>query len=478
MRILFTLLLGLSLLACYAEKEMKGDGKIIVKGEVFDTLLLNLYEYQPFGQKKFAIYKLDAPFQNENILKVPDSICNRRLFLSFNNMFTFIEIKPGQELIIDADDSKMSFSGDNAKVNQYLYDWVNEYIMGFPNAYTYRLYLRNFFCEKKKFVPTAAMLEEGINEMEGLNKRALQHLNDYGIKDKAFIKKQKLFIKYLDSRILLENFFYLKNLKEPLSPAHKKYFQDIEFSDMDFLEHPDAREMLNKYFAMLEHLGELNSFIPYSLLAKAEKLKLAELQELYVLEQLERLVRGQKSFMLDAIFENVSPLVKSESGKATLEKLKKDAAPLKAKEMIGKDAFEFNMEDDRGKLVKMSDFKGKYVFIDIWATWCGPCNVNIPFVNMLEHELKDENIAFVSISIDKPSNKQKWLDFLKKHHIEGTALIAEAAFKSELCKYYKVNSIPRFILVDPQGKIISANCRQPMDADFRAYLIDFIKRNK
>lgn len=161
-----------------------------------------------------------------------------------------------------------------------------------------------------------------------------------------------------------------------------------------------------------------------------------------------------------------------------MEKLKKDAAPLKAKEMIGKDAFEFNMEDDRGKLVKMSDFKGKYVFIDIWATWCGPCNVNIPFVNMLEHELKDENIAFVSISIDKPSNKQKWLDFLKKHHIEGTALIAEAAFKSELCKYYKVNSIPRFILVDPQGKIISANCRQPMDADFRAYLIDFIKRNK
>lgn len=475
MRILLTLLVCVGFWACSTKQETPQDAKIIIKGEITDTILLNLYEYRPLGKKNFTKYVLDATEKSENVLEIPDSICKRRLYLSFNETFTFVELEYGQELTIHVDGTQMTFSGDKSKVNQYLYDWNNDYILNFSNAYSYRLAMKNFFSKKKIAAPTAEVLEESVQKTNGLSDKALKDLEKYGVKNKDFVKRQKVFIKYLEECILLGNYAQLKSKKQPLGASLKKQLEEIRFSDVDLLEHPDARMMLSIYFNMQEDLGKTEALIPRLLASRVEKLEQEELREAYLFEELERLVKGERTFMLDAIFENVAPLVKSELGKQQLDSLRALSIPLMAREKRGEDAFEFAIEDAKGKTVRMSDFKGQYVFIDIWATWCGPCKINIPYVNMLEEELKDENIAFVSISVDKPADKQKWLDFIKGTHLGGTSLMAENAFKSELCKFYGVNSIPRFILVDPDGKIVSANCRQPMDSNFRAYLIDFIK---
>lgn len=475
MKFLVSFVISLMFFSCLTEEDK--STQVIIKGKVFDTIMINLYEKPPLGEKRFVQYGLDASSKQETVFEIPDSLCNKRLYLSCNRMFSLIELDRGQKLTIHVDSSTMHFRGDKSKKNQYLYDWIQDYVIKFPNAYAYRLYKRNFLSRYQPFDPKEEDFDKTLNELQGLNERAWAQLEEYGVKDKEFIATQKVWIKYFETRILLENYAFMRSFKKPMSERFVKRLSEIELNDIDLMQHPDAKEVLSRFFLMQEELLGMKRVIPHQLAGRVKELKHIELQEMYLLEELEGLIRAQKGFLLDAIIENVTPFIKSAEGQEKFEKIKLKSQILVGKQMRGQDAFNFALKDAKGKVVKMSDFKGKYVFIDIWATWCGPCKANIPYVNMLEEELKGENIAFVSISIDKPQDKQKWMDFLKETHIGGTSLIAEAAFKSEICKFYKVNAIPRFILVDPAGKLVSAHCRQPMDAAFRAYLIDFIKKS-
>lgn len=114
-----------------------------------------------------------------------------------------------------------------------------------------------------------------------------------------------------------------------------------------------------------------------------------------------------------------------------------------------------------GKKVNISELKGKSVYVDVWATWCGPCIREIPSLKKLEKDLHDTNVEFVSISIDQEKDKQKWLDFIKKEALGGTQLMAEGDWKSTVTQEYNIQGIPRFLLIDAEGKIVSANAPRP-----------------
>lgn len=125
----------------------------------------------------------------------------------------------------------------------------------------------------------------------------------------------------------------------------------------------------------------------------------------------------------------------------------------------GKQSPSFNFMDDKGNRVKLEDLRGSYVYIDCWATWCGPCKAQIPHLKKLEEKYHNSNIKFVSISSDKDS--KKWKDFVKKNSLTGIQLIAGRG--SKFFKDYKINGIPRFILIDKEGKIIDANAPRPSE---------------
>jgi len=141
----------------------------------------------------------------------------------------------------------------------------------------------------------------------------------------------------------------------------------------------------------------------------------------------------------------------------------------------GGQGFDFTYKDINGKDVSFSDFRGKYVYIDAWATWCSPCKQQIPYLQQLEKELHDKNIVFVSISMDKPKSKEKWEKFVKEKELPGVQLISENAFDTRIAKDYKINSIPRFFLFDPEGKIIDANAKSPMEPALRKQLLQLLK---
>lgn len=472
-RFILTILCGV----IAASSAMAQDAKLIIRGQIADTLLVNVYAAPVVGQKAFMKYITDAPERTENIIEIPDSLCGKRLYFSYNKHFTFLELKAGQELQINVDGAKLSFSGDANRVNEYLYEWSSQFIDSFDNMLAYRMRVRNFFTNKTVVFPTGVENESQLDNIKGLNNRAMKHFSSFNFNNSDFVARQTVWIKYLETRILLENYRQMSRKEMTFNKSYQQAFQKIAFDDVDVLQHPDVTEMLSYFFQMQEEVLGVSRVLPHTLAAQAADLKHVDLKERYIIDELEKMIRSKKVFLLDEIYANVIPLIKTADGKAQLAKMKPTIEELVKTEMRGQDAFEFAFQDNHGKLVKMSDFRGKYVFIDMWATWCAPCNINIPYMNMLEEDLKDENIAFVSISIDKPEQKQKWLDFLEKTHIGGTALLAKKAFQDEMCKYYDIHAIPRFMLINPEGKIVSAHCLQPMDAGFRKYMVEFMKNH-
>ena len=127
---------------------------------------------------------------------------------------------------------------------------------------------------------------------------------------------------------------------------------------------------------------------------------------------------------------------------------------------------EFEYPDINGKMVKLSDLRGNLVYIDIWATWCGPCQEELPHLQRLEKQLEPTKVAFVSISIDK--DKAAWEKAVKEGNMGGIQLWAgtDSAFTDA----YRVEGIPRFILIDAEGNILEANMTRPSEQKTLMYL--------
>ncbi|KIA97833.1 thioredoxin [Flavobacterium sp. KMS] len=137
----------------------------------------------------------------------------------------------------------------------------------------------------------------------------------------------------------------------------------------------------------------------------------------------------------------------------------------KTKKLNGKPSPLFDYENYKGGKTKLSDLKGKYVYIDLWATWCGPCRAEIPFLQKAEEKYHGKNIEFVSISIDKVKDHEKWKKFVNDKKLGGTQLFADKDWESEFVVNYGVNGIPRFILLDPKGNVINADAQRPSSPD-------------
>jgi len=124
---------------------------------------------------------------------------------------------------------------------------------------------------------------------------------------------------------------------------------------------------------------------------------------------------------------------------------------------------DFNFISSDGKMVSLKSLKGKYVYIDIWATWCAPCIAQIPALKKLEETYKDKKIHFVSISVDASEHKKEWLNFVAKNSLQGIQLMADKDFESDFIKKFGISAIPRFILIDPDGLIVDNNAKRPSD---------------
>jgi len=151
---------------------------------------------------------------------------------------------------------------------------------------------------------------------------------------------------------------------------------------------------------------------------------------------------------------------------------------LEISKMIGQPSPEFNdYENYNGGKTSLKDLRGKYVYIDVWATWCKPCVGEIPSLIELEATYGDK-IHFVSISVDEADSKEKWKAMIAEKGMKGYQLFAnQGEEESPFDIAYKINSIPRFILLDPNGIIVKPDAPRPSSPKTKA-LFDSLLNQK
>jgi thiol-disulfide isomerase/thioredoxin len=166
----------------------------------------------------------------------------------------------------------------------------------------------------------------------------------------------------------------------------------------------------------------------------------------------------------DAVFTPYQQYLVSDNMQKALFDARKSLSTFK-KGTVG---YNFVFPTINGDTVSLRSLKGKVVLVDMWATWCGPCKKEIPYLQELEAAMHGKEVAFVSISTDKAEDKEKWKAFVNEKKLGGIQLFAGGW--SDMQKFYEVNGIPRFMVFDKQGNIVSVDAPRPSMPELKPLL--------
>lgn len=364
--------------------------------------------------------------------------------------FTFYDTKestamylaPGYRLDISLDgkefDETLKYSGIGEKPNNFN---ASYFLFNEKNAIDSETYKK---MENQEYfdyeLKTHASLMKLLNESEIENEKFLESQAD------------KFRFQMLNNLItkLGEDYFAGKT-KGIITQYLDSEIDKIDFKDsVLFASNNDYRYFLSSYFVAGLTSGDLKTLELYNE-------ELLEMQKKSIVTTLKRGISFYNMEKLDLYYQTY---VKLAANDKDINRIKGKYERIKTLKK-GSPSPSFNYPDSSGKNISLESLKGKLVYVDVWATWCGPCKAQIPFLKQLEEKYREEDIAFVSLSIDQLKNISKWKDMIVDKELEGIQIIADKAWRSKFVTDYVIEGIPRFILIDKDGNLMDPMAPRP-----------------
>ncbi len=383
---------------------------------------------------------------------------------SYGRLSTIFYLEPGDssyfELDVNNPDAGIAFSGSRSELNQSIK-------LRSDALRAIRQNWRGLFSLKP------AAFNQKMDSMGGV---FYAQIDSFKAKSKSFTEMEANRVRYF--LLGLRSYFplysaYLEGKQFNLDSADLSLFDSIDLNKGDHLFYDDYANLIETY-----------AQLRFEKIFKADSLEKLPVEE-----------RLSKTFaMVDSVFTNskVREYLKKQRlieqlqfgefwklGDVCNNFLKTSTTPIYGQEVQyilnekmklapGNDAPVFTYNDIKGKTYSLTDFKGKLVYIDFWATWCGPCRTEIPYQCKLERDYQGKKVVFVKISLD--DNMDAWRKMVNEKKLGGIHLHAEGAWNSNVAKNYQIKGIPTYLLIDANGKIINPSAPRPSSDEIRKLL--------
>ncbi len=366
-------------------------------------------------------------------------------------------LAPGDSLTLSlnagAFDETLEFSGKGSEVNNYLIETFLLHEIVFYDG-DFKIFTQ----EKEAFIPKFDLI------MKMFNQRFDQLISSNTNVDKKFIELEKMNLNYTMADFRYEypiRYQSIKGTNIDLDDDYYSFFSTFDLNNANHLQLNSYRELLMDY---VQYQAEKH-------IEQHESLNNSDFPEtLAILNVITSSFTNSKiknRILNDMMREQVNELkVNDEIMKKLSEKMDKEYFD-EINEMYqelkplskGNPAPGFTLLDNKGRTIRLNDFQGKYLYVDVWSTTCAPCIREIPFLKKLKDEYKNKNIEIVGICL---SGKDQWKEFMKKNNLQGIQLRAEKGWKSKFRNnYLKNHGVPCFILIDKEGIIIDARAARP-----------------
>ncbi|MDR1371884.1 MAG: TlpA family protein disulfide reductase [Dysgonamonadaceae bacterium] len=236
------------------------------------------------------------------------------------------------------------------------------------------------------------------------------------------------------------------NLQKTLAPIEKKLagiqYEYYKYSDAQKSDKQLVKKIKDRFDSTIEERD--------TILFKFINRCPGSFVSLMLIAQMHEEERTNKS-TLDSLLNTLSPNIKK------IEMCKALASDIKASlvNATGTEAKDFKQPDIRGKSVKLSDFRGKYVLVDFWASWCGPCRQENPNLVKIYNKYKDKKFTILSVSLDR--DKKSWLTAIEKDNMRWIHVSDLKFWQNEAALLYRIRTIPQNLLISPEGIILHKN---------------------
>ncbi|POY36287.1 hypothetical protein C3K47_11060 [Solitalea longa] len=364
-----------------------------------------------------------------------------------------IYFKKGDKAEVSIYNKSMKFVGKQTPENTILSSWIQQTeslknkSLHFANNSTYRDFFPEFTnvaAKAEEFRKTINTKNAGFNEL--MKKVTGYDLDLYALN---FMRSPR--------------FEYPK--KEELIPYYNTIVSKDKFNNDEVLRMLYGKRFMDLYADYaVQGRSTLDNRLTFF---NSDKVKGA-----YVLSTGLAMKQVKNYAQFQAIVETYGKYFQSEYQKKAVEKLN---TKYYTAETGAKPAANFTYADQNDKMVSLSDFKGKVVLVDVWATWCGPCKQEIPPLKELEKEFHGKDIVFISVSLDEEKDKQKWKNMVKDMNLEGVQLFASGW--SKITQDYDIKAIPRFMVFDKKGNVVTVDAPRPSNPKLKELLLSELSKN-